>query len=74
MNAEILRCIEALNAIALIGSTYGSSEKGSLIVRDIADALATHRSKMGKYGGICQQVADAIHRGVLSHEPPPPVS
>ena len=68
--AEIARCIEALNAVELIRQTYGSSQKGAELVHKIAEALASHRSKMGRYGGICQQAADAIHRGILNQEPP----
>lgn len=70
-NEELARCISALHAIEIISDAYASSEKSAALITEIATALAFRRSEMGKYGGICQQVSDAIHRGLLNHEPPP---
>lgn len=70
---EIDRCIEALHAAKLSLRAYGSAtSEGVAHLREIAKTLAFSRSNMGMYGGIVQQVADAIHRGLINEDPPPP--
>ena len=68
--SEIVSCIDALHAVALIRTTYMSGEKGGALVAEIADALVAHRNPMGRYGGLCVQVSAAIYRGILNREPP----
>jgi hypothetical protein len=70
LNADIDRCIQALMSVKLDAAAYGSGAEGSKRVRQVADTLALYRSPVGGYGGLCQQVSNAIHRGVLNQEPP----
>jgi hypothetical protein len=65
---DLESCIAALTSIDLIHSTYASTR--SDLIAEVAKMLALRKSELGKYGGICQQVADAIHRGILNQEPP----
>ena len=69
-SAHIARCIDALRAVELMGETYASTQKGAEMIKEIADALATHRSDLNSYGGLCVQVSAAIYRGILNQEPP----
>lgn len=69
---DLDRCIEALTAVRLALKTHATSPDGVARVDQIAQDLACYRSAGGMYGGIAQQVADAIQRGILNREPPPP--
>jgi hypothetical protein len=70
LNIEIDRCIQALMSVKLNKDAYGDGAEGSERVRQVAATLALYRSPLGGYGGLCQQVSYAIHRGVLNQEPP----
>ena len=69
---HIDRCIEALTAVRFALQTHASGPGGVALIEQIASDLACYRSQAGAYGGIAQQVADAIQRGILNREPPPP--
>ncbi len=69
MNKDIELCVGALNAVALFRSTFASGAESAELIRRTADALALNRSAAGAYGGLCQQVASAIYRGILNTEP-----
>jgi hypothetical protein len=69
-NAEIDRCIQALMSVKLNKDAYGDGAAGGERVRQVADTLALYRSDQGAYGSLCQQVSNAIYRGVLNQESP----
>lgn len=73
-SAHIALCVNALGSIELIRQTYASGAKGVALTKEVADALAMHRSDLNSYGGLCVQVSAAIYRGILNQEPPPPSS
>lgn len=63
---EIERCIQALQATALIRDYYASGQDGIERIIEIAKILAAGDSKFGQFGGIQATVADAICKAYLN--------
>jgi hypothetical protein len=68
-NAEIDRCISALEAVRLTRGHYASSEKGGELIREIIDMLGGVKDEGHTHPPLQKAIAQALHRSFVGPLP-----